>query len=35
MKLRTYCLACKEHRQIKWLETNQDVVNVCLINQDS
>ena len=44
MKLITYCLACREptgnigSKRItmtrKWLETNQDVLNVCLINQD-
>ena len=44
MKLRTYCLACREHTgnigskkvkaQIKQLETNQDVLNVFLVNQD-
>ena len=46
MKLRTYCLACREHtgnigsRKVTMTnketnqETNQDVLNVCLINQD-
>ena len=43
MKLKTYCLACREHTnnigsktvtmRTKVIRENQDVLNVCLINR--
>ena len=34
MKLRTYCLACRKHKNKVVRDKNQGVVNVYRINQD-